>query len=136
MLEENKALITDLFAAWNAHDVDGVAACIGDGCNGGGPEGIRRELTAFLLAFPDMTVSVEDMLAEGDRVATRTVIRGTHRGPLNGIAPTGRQATMKANHLFRCQAGKIIQRHGQMDRLELMMQLGMTLVPAGTGQAT
>lgn len=136
MLEQNKALVRELFAAWNAHDVDRVAACIGDRCNGGGADGIRRELAAFLTAFPDVTVTVEDLLAEDDRVATRTVLRGTHRGPFSGIAPTGRAATMKANHIFRCEDGKIVQRHGQMDRLELMVQLGMTLVPATAAQPT
>ena len=125
-----KELVKRLMTAWNAHDVDAAAASIGEACNGGGAEGFRRELTAFLAAVPDIAITLEDILGEGDRVATRITMRGTHRGTLFGVAPTGRPVTMKANHIFRCEGGRIVQRHGQMDRLELMTQLGMTLVPA------
>ena len=129
MIESNKTLINDLLEAWHAHDVDRAAACIGSSCNGGGREGFRRELTAFLVAFPDLTLTLEDMLAEEDRVATRITLRGSQQGPLGSVAPTGRSVVMKANHIFRCENGQIVQRHGQMDRLELMIQLGMKLVP-------
>ena len=61
----------------------------------------------FLGAFPDLAITVEDMLAEDDRVATRVTMRGTHHGPLAGVAPTGKAVVMKANHIFRC---------GRMDR--------------------
>ena len=126
----NVDLVQELFAAWNAHDVGRAATCIAESCNGGGHEGFRRELTAFLAAFPDMTVTIEDIFGGADKVATRTIMRGTHRSAMFGIAPTGRTVVMKANHIFRCEDGRIVLRHGQMDRLEVMMQLGMKLVPA------
>lgn len=128
MSEHNKALVQELFAAWSAHDIERAGACIGEACNGGGQEGFRRELTAFLAAFPDMQVSLEDILAEGDKVATRITLRGTHQGVFAGIPVTGKAVVIKANHIFRLQQGQIVQRHGQMDRLELMTQLGMRLV--------
>jgi predicted ester cyclase len=78
---------------------------------------------------PDVAITLEDMLAETDRVATRVTMRGTHQGPLGGVPATGKPVVMKANHIFRCDNGKIVQRHGQMDRLEVMTQLGMKLVP-------
>jgi predicted ester cyclase len=122
--------VYELFDAWNAHDIDRACKCIDDTCNGGGPDGFRRELAAFLTAFPDLEITLEDHVSERDRVATRVTMSATHRGVLSGVAPTGRRVVMKANHIFRCAGGKIVQRHGQMDRLEVMVQLGMRLVPA------
>ncbi|HYV96764.1 MAG TPA: ester cyclase [Gemmatimonadaceae bacterium] len=127
--EANKALIRELFAAWSAHDVPRAAACVADECNGGGRAGFTTEMTAFLAAFPDLNVTVEDILAEGDRVATRVTMRATQQGEISGVAPTGRPVVMKANHIFRCANGLIVQRHGQMDRLEVMMQLGLRIDP-------
>ncbi len=129
MVESHKSLVKTLFSAWDAHEIDRAAACFAEGCNAGGREGFRRELTGFLAAFPDLSVTLEDILAEDDRVATRTTLSGTHRGALGAIAATGKTVVMKANHIFRCENGEIVQRHGQMDRLELMTQLGMKLVP-------
>jgi predicted ester cyclase len=132
MSETNKSLVRDLLAAWNAHDVDRACSYIGDACNGDGPAGFRRELTAFLAAFPDATVEVDDVVGEGDKVATLVTIRGTHRGTLLGVAPTGRSVHVQAFHLFRCASGRIVQRRGQLDRFELLTQLGLTL-SAGHG---
>jgi predicted ester cyclase len=125
----NKHLVQEFLEAWNAHDVDRACACIGDTCNGGGHEGARRELTAFLGAFPDLAITLEEILAEDDRVATRITMRATHKGQFGQIVPTGKPVVMKASHIFHCADGRIVQRYGQMDRLELMQQLGMKLVP-------
>lgn len=130
MSDANKRLARDMFDAWNARDFDRFAACFAASCNGGGAEGARKEAEAFVAAFPDLVITLEDLLAEGDRMATRVTMRATHGGSFAGIPPTGRPVVIKANHLFRCENGKIVQRHGQSDRLELMMQLGMTLAPA------
>jgi steroid delta-isomerase-like uncharacterized protein len=130
MLEQNKLKVKELFATWHAHDVAGVVACISENCNGGGKEGIRRELEIFFTAFPDLEITLEDILAEGNKVATRVTMRGTQQGSLMGIPATGKSVVMKANHLFTLENGLIISRYGQMDRLELMQQLGMKLVPA------
>lgn len=128
-LEQNKTLVRGLFDAWNAGNIEGACRLIAQSCNGGGAEGFRRELEAFLAAFPELQITLEDMLAEGEKVATRVTMCGIHRGLLFGIPATGKTAVMKANHIFWLQDGQIVQRHGQMDRLELMQQLGMKLVP-------
>jgi steroid delta-isomerase-like uncharacterized protein len=128
-LEHNKQVVQQLFAAWNAGEIDTASNLISTECNGGGLEGFRRELEAFLQAFPDLQSTLEDLLAEGDKVASRVTMRGTHRGSLFGIPATSKSVTMKANHIFWLEHGRIVQRHGQMDRLELMQQLGMKLVP-------
>ena len=126
----NEAIIRELFDAWNTHDVDRATALIDESCNVGGREGFRRELAAMFVAFPDVQVTVEDMLSDGDKVATRATIRGTQQGVLSGIQPTGKPVVMKANHIFHLKDGRITQRHGQADKLEVAMQLGMKLVPA------
>ncbi len=59
-----------------------------------GPEGIKQTFSMFLTAFPDFNTTVEDMVAEGDKVVARLTMRGTHKSELMGIAPTGRQVTM------------------------------------------
>lgn len=127
-LEQNKAVVHQLFDAWNAGDLEAASGLISPACNGGGAEGFRRELQAFLMAFPDLRITLEDLLAEKDRVATRVTMQGTHKGALFGVPATNRNAVMKANHIFVLKDGLIVQRHGQMDRLELMTQLGMRLV--------
>jgi steroid delta-isomerase-like uncharacterized protein len=128
-LEQNKTVVRQLFEAWNASQIETASQLISSECNGGGFEGFRRELQGFVNAFPDLNITLEDILAEGNRVASRVTMRGTHQGTLFGVPATGKSAIMKANHIFVLEHGKIVQRHGQMDRLELMMQLGMKLVP-------
>ncbi len=126
----SKAIIQQFFAAWNAHDIALATSLIAEGCNGGGPEGAGRELEAFFRAFPDLEVSLEIILAEGDQVATRSLMRGSQSGDFMGVQATGRSAQMRAHHFFRLENGKIVSRLGQMDRLEVMQQLGMKLVAA------
>jgi steroid delta-isomerase-like uncharacterized protein len=127
--EQNKAVVRQLFEAWNTGELETASQLISPNCNGGGNDGFKRELMAFLSAFPDLQITLEDILSESNRVATRVTMRGTHQGTLFGLPATGKSAVMKANHFFVLEHKKIVQRHGQMDRLELMTRLGMKLVP-------
>ena len=65
--------------------------------------------------FPDLRITVEDVVAEGDRVAARVVMRGTHRGEFQGIAPTGKRVEVKAIDMFRISNGKIVEHWGHAD---------------------
>ena len=65
--------------------------------------------------FPDLSITVEDVMAEGDRVAARVVMRGTHRGEFQGIAPTGKRVEVRAIDMFRISNGKIVERWGHAD---------------------
>lgn len=65
--------------------------------------------------FPDLTIAVEDVMAEGDRVTARVTMRGTHRGEFQGIAPTGKQVEVKAIDMFRIENGKIVEHWGHAD---------------------
>jgi steroid delta-isomerase-like uncharacterized protein len=65
--------------------------------------------------FPDLSITVEDVMAEGDRVAARVTMRGTHRGEFQGIAPTGKRVEVKAIDMFRISNGKIVEHWGHAD---------------------
>ena len=66
-------------------------------------------------AFPDLTVRVEDVMAERDRVAGRVTMHGTHRGEFQGIAPTGKRVEVRAIDIFRISNGKIVEHWGHAD---------------------
>jgi len=85
---------------------------------------------AFFAAFPDITHEIQDQLAEGDRVATRIVVRGTHGGDFMGIPPTGRAVEIKAINIHRVADGRIVEQWVVSDGVGLLQQLGMMPPPA------
>jgi steroid delta-isomerase-like uncharacterized protein len=94
--------------------------------------GLRQQIAYFRSAFPDLQVTVEEMVAEGDTVAERQTMRGTHQGEFFGIPPTGRQVTMTGSHFFRVAEGKLLEHRANNDDLGLLQQLG-ALPPPGPG---
>ncbi len=66
-------------------------------------------------AFPDLRVTVEDLVAEGDRVAARVTMRGTHQREFQGLAPTGKRVQVRAIDMFRISNGKIVEHWGHAD---------------------
>ena len=65
--------------------------------------------------FPDLSVVVEDVMAEGNWVTARVTMRGTHRGEFQGIAPTGKRVEVRAIDMFRIREGKIVEHWGHAD---------------------
>lgn len=94
-----------------------------------GPEGVRQAWSMMRSAFPDLQVEIEDVIAEGDRVAVRGAIHGTHRGELMRIPPTGKRVTVSLIDINRIENGKLAERWGQSDMLGMMQQLGVVPVP-------
>ncbi len=94
-----------------------------------GPEGFKQFVTMNVTAFPDCRVTIEDMIAEGDRVVDRVTFRGTHTGNFRDIAPTGKQATMSVIIINRFAGGKIVETWLVNDALGMMQQLGISAVP-------
>ncbi|MEU1413890.1 ester cyclase [Streptomyces sp. NPDC005731] len=89
-----------------------------------GMDAMRREIREWRAGF-DFAFTVEDQIAEGDKVCTRWSWKGRHTGEFLGIPPTGREVTMTGTTVFRCGAdGKIVEGWWQYDRLGLMAQLG------------
>ena len=90
-----------------------------------GIAGWKMFATAFLTAFPnDLQITVEDIFATGDKVAARWTARGTHQGPLRGIAPTGKEVRWLGMALYYFSSGKIKQVWGLNDALGIMQQIG------------
>ncbi len=96
-------------------------------------EGHKQILAAFRSAFPDLHVTTEDMVAEGDKVVTRWTAHGTHQGELLGIAPTGREVRIKGIDVLRIAEGRIVERWAQFNDLEVMQQLGAVPEPGQEG---
>jgi predicted ester cyclase len=90
-------------------------------------EGLKNSFAEFLAAFPDVHMSVEDIFAAGDRVASRYVCRGTHQGVFMGIPPTGKQVTGTAILIQRLVDGKVAEDWEWSDGLGFMQQLGLVL---------
>jgi predicted ester cyclase len=95
-----------------------------------GPEGVKVAARGYRQAFPDLRMTAEEVLSQGDLVAVRWTARGTHRGELFGIAPTGKEATVTGITIDRWAGGKIAESWTNWDTLGLLQLLGA--VPAPT----
>lgn len=132
--ERNKALVRRFFTeVWSTGDLadrDGFLAVDYRGHLSGSAEAIDREgwtqwFLGFRSAFPDAVFTVEDMIGEGDRVAARLTMRGTHLGPLNGIPPTGRTVVVSGMSIERVRDGRIVEGWNENDALGMLTQLGV-----------
>jgi predicted ester cyclase len=131
--EENKALVRrqeeELFSCGNLDAADEIYAPEYVGHDPSNPEDIRgleaakQAASEYRQAFPDLQVTVEDLIAEGDRVAARLRFRGTHLGELDGIAPTGRRVDCTGIVISRMEGGKIAEDWANFDDLGMMQQL-------------
>ena len=92
---------------------------------GPGPESEKKRATLYRTAFPDLRLTVEDIIAEGETVVARWSCRGTHKGDLNGIAPTGKHVNMTGISIARFTNGKMSEGFVNWDALSLMQQLGV-----------
>jgi steroid delta-isomerase-like uncharacterized protein len=95
----------------------------------GGIEGVKQTIAMYLTTFPDHQVTVEDMIAEGDKVVARLTVHGTHQGAFLGIPPTGKHWTFTAIDIIRIAGGKIVEHWNNYDALGLMHQLGVVPAP-------
>jgi steroid delta-isomerase-like uncharacterized protein len=94
-----------------------------------GPEGVKLFLAASVAAFPDQQTTIEDVIAEGDKVVVRATFKATHLGELYGIPPTGRSVTMSWMSIYRLTNGKIVEHWYEDDTMGLMQQLGVVPAP-------
>ncbi len=94
-----------------------------------GRQGALEVFTMIRAAFPDLRVTVEDMVGEGDKVVARVTMRGTHKGEFMGIAPTGKQITVGVIEILRISGGKMVEHWNVVDSLGMMQQLGAVPPP-------
>jgi steroid delta-isomerase-like uncharacterized protein len=91
----------------------------------GGREGLKALFARLRSAFPDLSISIEDLIEEGDAVVAVTRMRGTHRGDLPGVAATDRAVDVSSMDLYRVRDGKIVEHFGRFDELGMLGQLGV-----------
>ena len=113
-------LIDELFAS------EGIAHGLTDqqGNELRGPEGYKPFYESFRDAFPDVRVVIEDTVSEGDKVAARCRVEGTHRGDGLGIAATGKRVEFTGMTIIRVKAGKIVEAWNNFDFMTMFQQLG------------
>ena len=135
MSEENKALVRRYFEeTWDKGNLDLIEELFTTDFVRHGPtategevrglEGFESLVSMYRSALTDLRVSIEDQIAEGDRVVTRWTARGTHRGELMGNAPTGNPTSVRGILVDRISGGKIEEEWADYDTLHLMQQIG------------
>jgi steroid delta-isomerase-like uncharacterized protein len=128
--EGNLELADEIFDRYLAHQSDGSVL-------ERGPEDVKRFMGEFRQAFPDFHSTIEDQIAEGDKVVTRWTMRGTHQGEFRDIAPTGKQITVTGIGIFRfSDEGKVIESWDNFDQLGMMRQLGVVPSPEQSEEAS
>ena len=88
-------------------------------------DGLKQGLRAFLTGCPDLHITIDQLLAEGDMVTKRWTYHATHTSDLSGLPPTGKRITMSGLELFRLEGGKIVECWLGYDNLSLLQQLGV-----------
>jgi steroid delta-isomerase-like uncharacterized protein len=135
--EENKAAVRRFLEGVNRGDLSAVDQFVTDDVVyhhappglAAGKEGYRQLMSMYLTAFPDLHLTVEDLVCEGDRVAARLSGRGTHRGDLMGIAPTGKTVAADSITIMRFAGGKLAEEWEQVDLLGILQQIGAVPAP-------
>jgi predicted ester cyclase len=92
---------------------------------GRGPQVFAAHMQAIRHTFPDLTLEIQDILAEGDKVVTRVFGQGTHRGEWMGIVPTGAVVRLKGINIDRISGGRIVEHWGEADTVGMLVQMGV-----------
>lgn len=133
MSESNQALLHRIIdEVWNqgnlsvAEEVYAADVVLHESAPGLPPgiEGVKQVIAAYRAAFPDVHITIEDLVSEGDKVAERWTMRGTHKSEFMGIPATGKQVTSTGLVIVRIADGKVAEIWGASDQLGLMRQLG------------
>lgn len=140
MYEENKAFVREAIdEIWNKHNVVAVDKAFAQDFVGHDPAsakpqtfGERKEfIAAYQRAFPDVRCTVDDQVAEGDKVASRWTAWGTHKGEFQGLPATNKVLTLTGTTIFRIAGGKIAESWESYDALGMLQQAGVVPPPPG-----
>lgn len=133
MSEQNKAAIRKIYEVFSGGDPSVINQIVAAGAvdhegmpgiDTSGPEGMKRLIAVFRSAFPDLKMSAEDMIADGDKVAARVTMRGTHKGEFMGVPATGKWVEVSGIDIVRFEGGKAVEHWGITDTMSMMQQLG------------
>jgi steroid delta-isomerase-like uncharacterized protein len=131
--EKNKAATRAEFEIWGTGELDKLDELVApnvvhhdpyDPYAEEGLEGLKRSIELNRTAFPDIEITVEDQVAEGDKVVTRWTAAMTHKGELGGVKPSGKRVTMRGTTIERFEDGKVVEAWRSMDTLGLLRQIG------------
>jgi len=127
--EENKAIVRRFFEeAWNRQNMDVIDEIFASTVVFNGQsvtrDALKQALAGRRTAFPDIQVTVDDQVAEGEKVSTRRTWRATHRGPYRGVAPTGKQVKWTQISVVRFSQSRIVEDWAVADELSILQQLG------------
>ncbi len=137
-LEQNKAVARRVFdEVWNGRNLDVLDEVLTDDYRNNTPEfgvtpdrqGVKQWTQGVHQAFPDGRFTVEEMVAEGDRVVTRWTAEGTHTQPFLEIPATNKRVKVAGVTMDRIEDGKIAEGWTYWDRLDLLQQLGVVQAP-------
>lgn len=133
--QRNKAVVRRFVDAWNEADLAVIDEIVAPDAEHHdpmdppdlrpGPAGEKQLIEIYQSAFPDATLEIEDMLAEGDRVATRWTAAGTHEGEFMGVEPTGNEVEIEGFEINRLEDGQIVESWVLFDALGLLQQIGV-----------
>jgi len=130
---ENRRIIEEAFAAFNAHDADRYVQHVADSyvwesdafpAPVRGREATKQTLQMFFQGFPDLHLEIEQMITSGDFVVVRWQASGTHKGEFNGIAATNRSAKVRGCTVDEIRNGQVVKSSHYSDQLALLQQLG------------
>jgi predicted ester cyclase len=127
--KENKELIRRLIEEGNKGKAAAMAVIDRSIDMRGDLKDFKQMESEWYDAFPDMHYTIDDMVAEGDKVAARVTMTGTHKGEIMGIPPTNKKVTVSLIFIDRFAGGKIVEDNGIFDALDLMRQLGVVPTP-------
>lgn len=135
MSEPNKALVRRFYTELlNTHDLDRAAEFIAEDFFDHnfyyeglpqGLEGFRQMFAASFAAFPDLHFTIDELLAEGDKVVSCETMCGTHQGEFMGHAPSGKRFEVRNINILRIKEGQIQERWGIFEELKMLQQLGL-----------
>ena len=117
-------LFYDLVSAGRIDDAVALTHPTYVGHGPGGRDGLRAELLTWAAAFPDLEIGVDDVVAEGDRVAVRMHLRGTHTGTFAGVPASGRRFDVRSTDVVRVVDGRIAEAWPLLDLAGLLVQVG------------
>jgi steroid delta-isomerase-like uncharacterized protein len=138
--QENKQLVRQFFELLDLHDTESMGQLLVSSANysfhiGGMPSPVdwnehKRLLTGVNNAFPDLRHEITDLIAEGDKVAIRLSVTGTHKGDFQGIPPSGKKLSLHEMGFITIIGGKITEGWISTDTMRLMQQLGALPSPS------
>jgi steroid delta-isomerase-like uncharacterized protein len=137
--EQNKQVVRQYIEAFNRQDTERLGQLVSSTNQSFEFSGMHTSMdwnrtqqffAIFWTAFPDLSAKIEDIVAEGDKVAIRVLNTGTHKGDFQGIPPTGKRVSFEGRDFMALRDGKIVEQQAGVDMMELMQQIGA--IPAET----